>query len=63
MDQERNMKFMQIAMNHLPEAKGMLEGSGIELNMENLQPMIQVLLKVMDEAYELGKEEALSENE
>lgn len=58
MDQERNMKFMQIAMNHLPEAKKLMDEKGIEVSMENLQPMLEMLLKVMDEAYELGKKEA-----
>ena len=63
MDQDRNMKFMQIAMNYLPEAKSMLDEKGIEINMEDFQPMLQVLMKVMTEAYELGKSEALAEKE
>jgi competence protein ComZ len=62
-DQEKSMKFMQIAMNHLPEAKAMLDEKGIEVNIENLQPMLQVLMKVMSEAYELGKTEALANKE
>jgi competence protein ComZ len=59
---EQNMKFLQIAMKYLPEAKEMLDEKGIEMSMENLQPMIEVLMKVMSEAYELGKEEGSSSN-
>ncbi|WP_035664931.1 ComZ family protein [Halalkalibacter akibai] len=53
-----NMKFMQIAMKHLPDGKKFLDDKGIELNMEDLQPMLELLLNVMNEAYELGKEQA-----
>nr|WP_273843019.1 ComZ family protein [Halalkalibacter alkalisediminis] len=55
---EMNMKFMQIAMKHLPDGKKFLDDKGIELNMEDLQPMLELLLNVMNEAYELGKNEA-----
>ncbi|ARK31495.1 ComZ family protein [Halalkalibacter krulwichiae] len=58
---EMNMKFMQIAMKHLPEGKKFLDAKGIELNMEDLQPMLELLLNVMDEAYELGKSEAVEQ--
>ncbi len=51
------MQFMQIAMKYLPEAKSFLDEKGIELAMEDLQPMLQLLLNVMSEAYELGKNE------
>ncbi|MBY6036338.1 ComZ family protein [Fictibacillus nanhaiensis] len=57
MDNERNMKFMQIAMSHLPEAKAFLEQKGIEIGMEDIQPMLQLLMNVMNDAYDLGKEE------
>ncbi|MDR7072003.1 ComZ family protein [Fictibacillus barbaricus] len=57
MDNERNMKLMQIAMSHLPEAKAFLENKGIELGMEDIQPMMQLLMNVMNDAYKLGKEE------
>ncbi|WP_062048012.1 ComZ family protein [Bacillus sp. JCM 19034] len=60
-NQEQNMKFMQIAMKYLPEGKKMLDEKGIELNMEDLQPMLEILLNVMNEAYELGKQEASQE--
>lgn len=60
---ERNMLYMQIAMKHLPEAKQFLEESGLELNLEQIQPMISLLTKVMDEAYELGLQEGLARKE
>lgn len=61
MDLEKNMKFMQIAMKYLPEAKSFFDQKGIEMDMESLQPMVDMLMKVMTDAYELGKEEALNE--
>ena len=54
----KSMEFMQIAMKYLPEAKEMLDETGIELTMDKLQPMINILTSVMSDAYELGKEEA-----
>ncbi|MFV8827360.1 ComZ family protein [Alkalihalobacterium sp. APHAB7] len=54
---ELQMKFMQIAMKYMPEGKAMLDEKGIELNMDDLQPMVNMLVKVMNEAYELGKQE------
>lgn len=60
---EMNMKFMQIAMKHLPEGKKFLDNKGIELNMEDLQPMLELLLNVMSEAYELGKADATNKAE
>ncbi|MCK6256735.1 ComZ family protein [Fictibacillus sp. KIGAM418] len=57
MNQELNMKFMQIAMKHLPEGKELLEKKGMELSMEDIQPMLNLLLKVMNDAYELGKQD------
>ncbi|WP_078391763.1 ComZ family protein [Shouchella patagoniensis] len=57
-NQERNMQFMQIAMKHIPEAKTLLENKGIEFSMEDIQPMLTLLMNVMNEAYELGKEDA-----
>ncbi|WP_227936883.1 ComZ family protein [Alkalihalobacillus deserti] len=56
-----NMKFMQIAMKHLPDGKKFLDDKGIELNMEDLQPMLELLLNVMNEAYELGKNDSNQE--
>ena len=59
--EQPNMQFMQIAMKYLPEAKQLLDQTGIELNMEHIQPMMDLLTKVMSDAYELGKEDALKE--
>ncbi|PWA12735.1 competence protein ComG [Pueribacillus theae] len=56
-EQERNMQFMQIAMKYLPEAKELLDRKGIEINMEDLQPVLHLLTQVMSDAYNLGKQE------
>lgn len=56
-EQERNMQFMQIAMKYLPEAKEMLDRKGIEIHMEDLQPVLHLLTQVMSDAYNLGKQE------
>ncbi|WP_246938621.1 ComZ family protein [Bacillus pinisoli] len=58
MDAQKQMQFMQIAMKYLPEAKAILDDSGIELDMSKMQPVIELLTKVMSDAYELGKSEA-----
>jgi competence protein ComZ len=58
MNTDKNMQFMQIAMKHLPEGKTLLEQKGIELGLEDIQPMLQLLMSVMNDAYELGKNEA-----
>jgi competence protein ComZ len=60
--QDKNMEFMQIAMKYLPEAKQQLEESGIELSMEMIQPFMNLFTQVMNEAYELGRKEALEDN-
>lgn len=57
MNEQLNMQFMQIAMKHLPEGKELLERKGIELSMEDIQPVLNLLMKVMNDAYELGKQE------
>jgi competence protein ComZ len=59
---EQQMQFMQIAMKYLPEAKELLDNTGVELSMEHLQPVMELLTKVINDAYELGKQEALKEN-
>lgn len=53
----KTMEFMQIAMKYLPEAKQKLEGTGIELSLDTIQPMMELFTKVMGEAYELGKKD------
>ena len=60
--QDKNMEFMQIAMKYLPEAKQQLEQSGIELSMEMIQPFMTLFTQVMNEAYEMGRKDALEEN-
>lgn len=57
--QEMQMKFLQIAMKYLPDAQQQLKETGIELSMDTIQPLMSLFTKVMTEAYELGKEEAL----
>ncbi|MCM3773510.1 MULTISPECIES: ComZ family protein [Priestia] len=61
--EEQNMQFMQIAMKYLPEAKQILDETGVELSMEHVQPVLTLLTKVMNDAYELGKQDALAGNE
>ncbi|WP_349410246.1 ComZ family protein [Pseudalkalibacillus sp. SCS-8] len=63
MNQERNMKFMQIAMSRLPEAKQFMEQKGIEITMEDIQPMMNLLMNVMNDAYELGRSDAQENTE
>ncbi|AKO91306.1 MULTISPECIES: ComZ family protein [Priestia] len=60
---EKGMQFMQIAMKYLPEAKQLLDETGAELTAEHLQPFMSLLTKVMNEAYELGKQDALNSEE
>ncbi|WP_420490257.1 ComZ family protein [Neobacillus drentensis] len=60
-NQDKNLQFMQIAMKYLPEAKEQLDQAGVELSMELIQPFMNLFTKVMQEAYELGREDALSE--
>jgi competence protein ComZ len=57
-EMEQNMKFMQIAMKYLPEAKQSLGEQDIELDLEKMQPLLQLFLNAMEDAYELGKQDA-----
>ncbi|MCA0987800.1 ComZ family protein [Guptibacillus algicola] len=52
------MRFMQIAMKYFPEAKQSLSEQDIELDLENMQPLLELFLKAMEDAYELGKQDA-----
>lgn len=56
MQQENMMQFMQIAMKYMPEAKTFLEKKGVELSMDDMQPLLELLMNVMEDAYQLGKE-------
>jgi competence protein ComZ len=59
MNEQKNMDFIQIAMKYLPEAQEKLKAAGIDLSMDLIQPFMDLFLKVMNEAYELGKKDAL----
>ncbi|RLQ97204.1 ComZ family protein [Falsibacillus albus] len=61
MNEGKSMEFMQIAMKYLPEAKQQLEESGVELSMEMIQPFMELFTKVMNEAYEMGRQDALKQ--
>jgi competence protein ComZ len=60
-NQDKSMEFMQIAMKYLPEAKAKLDGAGIEISLDLLAPFMELFTNVMNEAYELGKKDALQE--
>ncbi|OIK08351.1 competence protein ComG [Bacillus sp. MUM 116] len=62
-NQDKSLQFMQIAMKYLPEAKDQLDNAGVELSMDLIQPFMNLFTKVMQEAYELGWEEAKKEME
>lgn len=59
--QDKTMQFMQIAMKYLPQAKEQLDHAGVELSFDVIQPFMELFSKVMQEAYDLGREEALKE--
>lgn len=59
--QDKSLQFMQIAFKYLPQAKAQLDEAGVELSMELLQPFMELFNKVMQEAYELGREDAAKE--
>ncbi|PLS15475.1 competence protein ComG [Bacillus sp. M6-12] len=61
MNQDKTMEFMTIAMKYFPEAKAKMDEAGIEFSMEMMQPFLELFQKVMTEAYELGKQDALKE--
>ncbi|KOP81725.1 ComZ family protein [Cytobacillus solani] len=60
---DKTLEFMQIAMKYIPEAKQQLDGAGIELSLEMIQPFMTLFTKVMTEAYEMGKADAIKEME
>jgi competence protein ComZ len=59
--EDKSMQFMQIAFKYLPQAKEQLDKAGVELSFEAIQPFMDLFTKVMQEAYELGREEARNE--
>ncbi|AZU61246.1 ComZ family protein [Neobacillus mesonae] len=60
MFEDKSLQFMQIAMKYLPEAKEQLDKSGVELSMDLIEPFMNLFMKVMQEAYELGREDAIA---
>ncbi len=60
-EEERNMNEKKHAIftnrneAFYQEAKAILDDNGIALDMEKAQPVLELLMKVMNEAYELGK--------
>lgn len=60
MNQDKSMEFMQIAMKYLPEAKEKLDQAGVEISFDLLQPFMELFTKVMNEAYELGKNDGIN---
>lgn len=59
MNEDKTMEFMQIAMKYFPEAKAKLDEAGIPISLEMLSPFMELFTNVMNEAYELGKKDAL----
>lgn len=59
--QEKTMQFMQIAFKYLPQAKEQLDKAGVELSIDIIQPFMDLFSQVMQEAYELGRQDALNE--
>ncbi len=57
---DKTLEFMQIAMKYMPEAQQELEKAGVELSLEMIQPFMTLFTKVMNEAYELGRQDAKS---
>ncbi|WP_066392802.1 ComZ family protein [Cytobacillus eiseniae] len=60
---DKTMEFMAIAMKYLPEAKQQLDEAGIQLSIEMIQPFMSLFTQVMNEAYEIGRADALKETE
>lgn len=59
--QDQSVQFMQIALKYLPEAKEQLDKAGVELSFEMIEPFMEIFTKVMQEAYQLGREDAVKE--
>lgn len=56
--QDKSLQFMQIALKYLPQAKEQLDQAGIELSFEVIEPFMGLFTKLMQEAYEMGWNEA-----
>ncbi|MGM9923975.1 MAG: ComZ family protein [Bacillus sp. (in: firmicutes)] len=59
MKRNHQREFMNIAMKHFPEAKERLKDVNIHLSLDMMPVFMDLFTKVMDEAYELGKRDAL----
>ncbi|OLN23830.1 competence protein ComG [Domibacillus antri] len=58
----KSMEFMQIAMKYLPDAQEKLKEAGIEFSPALAEPFFGLFMSVMQEAYELGKKDAIMED-
>ncbi|MGC4375384.1 ComZ family protein [Fictibacillus sp. Mic-4] len=58
MNPEVNLRLMQIVMKYLPEGKSWLRQKGVNVTMADIQPMMGLAVKILNEAYELGKKNA-----
>jgi competence protein ComZ len=54
----KQMEFMQIAMNYLPDAQEKMKEAGIDFSPAMAEPFFGLFMNVMQEAYELGKKDA-----
>ncbi|MGM9927266.1 MAG: ComZ family protein [Bacillus sp. (in: firmicutes)] len=56
----RNLEkeFMKIALKHFPEGQEKLKSLGIDVSWSMVPVLSDLFLKMMQEAYELGKREA-----
>ncbi|MBD3110328.1 competence protein ComG [Bacillus sp. AGMB 02131] len=60
MSRKRQMEFMNIAMKYFPEGKERLKSVGIDVSLNQLPIFMDLFTKVMDEAYEMGRRDALN---
>ncbi|MEH6942376.1 ComZ family protein [Bacillus sp. JJ722] len=63
MKRSHQKEFMNIAMKHFPEGKEKLKSVGIDISISMLPIFMDLFTKVMEEAYELGRRDALKNKE
>ena len=56
----KEKEFMKIAFKHFPEAKAKLKSEGVDVSLDMIPAFMDLSTKVMNEAYELGAQDALS---
>lgn len=61
MKQSHHKEFMNIAMKYFPEGKEKLKGAGVNVSLSMLPVFMDLFIKIMDEAYELGKQDGLKQ--